>query len=99
MWIDMGKLIRERVLDKNGNALPADLASGSYEIRDLTNKGVGNLFEGKVIYDKTYGHVTYGCGGCCGYRPPTLWYNPLGIPFSSFQGNGVDSFDTCGGYQ
>ena len=61
MWIDVGKLIRERVLDKNGNTLPADLTSGSYEIRDLTNKGVGNLYEGKIIYDKTYGHVTYGC--------------------------------------
>jgi hypothetical protein len=68
MWIDMGKLIREHVLDKNGNALPADLTSGSYEFRDLTNKSIGNLFEGMVIFDKTYGHVTYGCAGCCGYN-------------------------------
>ncbi len=39
----------------NGKTLPSDLTMGSYEIRDLTNKGVGTLFEGKVIYDKTYG--------------------------------------------
>jgi hypothetical protein len=57
MWIDVGKLIRERVPDKNGKTLPADLTSGSYKFRDLTNIGVGTLFEGKVIYDKTYGHV------------------------------------------
>jgi hypothetical protein len=59
MWIGVGKLIREQVADKNGNTLPGDLTSGSYEFRDLTNKGVGNLFEGKVVYDKTYGHATF----------------------------------------
>src|SRR5205807_435361 len=53
MWIDVGKLIRERVPDKNGKTLPSDLTMGSYEFRDLTNKGVGRLLEGKVIYDKT----------------------------------------------
>jgi hypothetical protein len=57
MWIDLGKLIREHVPDKNGKPLPPDLSSGSYEFRDLTNTGAGTLFEGKVIYDKTYGHV------------------------------------------
>jgi hypothetical protein len=61
MWIDIGKLIRENVPDKNGKTLPADLTSGSYELRDLTNKFVGTLFEGKVIYDKTYGHASYTC--------------------------------------
>lgn len=65
MWIYVGKLIREHVPDKNGNTLPEDLTSGSYELRDLTNVGVGTLFEGKVIYDKTYGHAAYGCGFCC----------------------------------
>ena len=60
MWIDVGKLIREKVPDKNGQALPADITSGSYEIRDLSNKAIGTLFEGKVVYDRTYGHVTYG---------------------------------------
>ena len=62
MWIDVGKLIREHLPDKNGKTLPADLTSGSYEFRDLTDIAIGSLFEGKLIYDKTYGHVTYGCG-------------------------------------
>jgi hypothetical protein len=95
MWIDVGKLIREHVPDKNGNVLPANLASGSYEVRDLTNIGVGNLFEGKVVYDKTYGHVTYGCGLCCAYAETGLWFNPLGIPFLSSRPTGVDGYDTC----
>jgi hypothetical protein len=95
MWIDVGKLIREHVPDKNGNVLPAILASGSFEFRDLTNKGIGNLFEGKVVYDKTYGHVTYGCSGCCGYNAPYFWHDPLGIPIGGVAGNGVYAYDTC----
>ena len=97
MWIDVGKLIGEHVPDKNGKVLPADLVSGSYELRDLSNTGVGNLFEGKVVYDKTYGHVTYGCGMCCGYSNALLDLNPLGIPFGNLADNGVSAQDGCSG--
>ncbi|HVS87243.1 MAG TPA: hypothetical protein VHF01_03355 [Candidatus Acidoferrum sp.] len=95
MWIDVGKLIREHVPDKNGKALPADLSSGSFEIRDLTDIGIGSLFEGKLIYDKTYGHVTYGCSLCCTYGSPWLAYNPLGIPFTGDSQNGVWAYENC----
>jgi hypothetical protein len=95
MWIDVGKLIREHVADKNGKTLPQDLTFGSYDIRDLGNNGIGALFEGKIMYDTTYGHVTYGCGICCAYKPPVLLWNPLGIPFQGTSANGVDAFDTC----
>lgn len=43
MWIDVGKLIREQVPDKNGKFLPQDLTSGSYQFRDLTDKFIGSL--------------------------------------------------------
>jgi hypothetical protein len=97
MWIDVGKLIREQIPDKNGKALPMDLASGSYEFRDLTNKGVGTLFEGKIIYDKTYGHVAYGCGTCCGYSSAyvRVFFDPLGVPFRSTAGQGVNAYQNC----
>jgi hypothetical protein len=72
MWIDVGKLIREHVPDKNGKTLPEDLTSGSYEIRDLTGSGLGTLFEGKITYDKTYGHAAYGCATCCDFQRPNL---------------------------
>jgi hypothetical protein len=95
MWMDIGKLIRENVPDKNGKTLPADLTSGSYEIRDLTNKGIGTLFEGKIIYDKTYGHVTYGCSECCGFHSVLPLYNPLAVPDLGTAANGVHGADTC----
>lgn len=97
MWIDVGRLIRERVPDKNGNILPIDLAEGSYEFRDLTDFGIGRLYEGKVIYDKTYGSVAYGCANCCAYRSPGIINDPLGIPFLGVSPNGVAAENTCGG--
>ena len=95
MWMDIGKLIRENIPDKDGKTLPADLTTGSYELRDLTNKGVGTLFEGKVIYDKTYGHVVYGCAACCGWANPALWYNPIGVPFQGSTEDGVTAWYPC----
>jgi len=96
MWIDVGKLIREQVPDKNGKTLPLDLTMGSYEFRDLTNRGLGTLFEGKVIYDKTYGHVAYGCAACCGWKGPAkMWYDPLGILASSTAGQGANLYSNC----
>src|SRR5437660_3636605 len=96
MWIDVGKLIRQSVPDKNGKTLPADLSAGSYEFRDLTNPGLGTLFEGKVIYDKTYGHVAYGCATCCGYNATELYFNPLVIPLPGPPGDsGVWGYSVC----
>jgi len=97
MWIDVGGLIRERVPDKNGKTMPMDLASGSYEFRNLTGPGNATLFEGKVIYDKTYGHVAYGCGGPCCDTNPYVQFNPLGVPFQGTSGQGVYVPDNCGG--
>jgi hypothetical protein len=96
MWIDVGKLIREQVPDKNGKVLPAGLSSGSYEFRDLNDHLAGTLFEGKVIYEKTYGHVTYGCMNCCDYTTPHFTFNPLPIPFQGTAPNGVWATD-CNG--
>lgn len=96
MWMDIGKLIREQVPDKDGKTLPADLTSGSYEVRDLNNKAAASLFEGKVVYDRTYGHVTYGCAACCGYTDPIFnWYDPLSVFFQGIADDGVDGWYPC----
>jgi hypothetical protein len=47
---------------------------GSYEIQQIGHRGPGTLFEGKVIFDKKYGSVTYGCATCCG-----LYHRPIRI--------------------
>jgi hypothetical protein len=39
-------------------------------LRDLDHAYVGQLYEGKLVIDKTYGHAAYGCMICCGHNPP-----------------------------
>ena len=79
MWIDVGKLIRESMPDKNGQVLPASLTSGSYEIRDLTHTGVGALPRGLAT----------------GRRPPTIADSPsisdCGVLASSLARMSTDS--------
>jgi hypothetical protein len=96
MWVDMAKLIREQLPDMNGRTLPSNLMMGSYELRDLTDPAVGNLFEGKVTVDKTYGHVAYGCATCCGYGvAPYMYYDPIGVALGFDSGQDVWDMDFC----
>jgi hypothetical protein len=98
MWIDVGSLISGHIPDKNGNVLPDDLSAGTYEIRQPGHGGIGSLYEGKVVYDKTYGHATYGCASCCAYKGAfTFVYNPLGIPDDGTAPQEVKAYDTCSG--
>src|SRR5260370_30825954 len=93
--MDVAKRPAAQLADKNGLPRPPALSSGSYKFRDLTNKGVGTLFEGKVIYDKAYGHVAYGCTICCGVSSAFFWSNPLDWPVLSTDPNGVNGRDSC----
>ncbi len=96
MWVDVGDLIREHIPDVNGNFLPTGVTQGSYDLREL-GTGIGTLYEGKVVYDKTYGEATYGCMVCCGYKLMELEYNPLGIPVTFQEDQSVLAWDTCSG--
>jgi len=72
LWLDVGHLVRDQVPDSGGHTLPVATMTGSYELRDLDHQLVGQLYEGKLVIDKTYGHASYGCGGCCGYTVPEM---------------------------
>jgi hypothetical protein len=96
MWVDVGKLIREQVPDKIGLVLPLNLMMGSYELQDLTDPAFGNLFEGKVIVDKTFGHVAYGCAECCGLATvPWMLYNPMDVTPGQQSPQDVWDIDYC----
>lgn len=89
LWLNLGDLIHNAVPDKNGKVFPASLTSGTYNLQDLKppKSLAGSLFEGKIIVDKTWGHLTYGCMQCCGYAPMGLSPSPFGLPvtISGFQ--------------
>jgi hypothetical protein len=97
VFIDIGELIRDQVPDKNGNILPAIVASGAYSLKVISSPLHVALYEGKVITDKTYGHATYGCMICCGYGHGVF----ISDPTSAFPGGsssvGVSGNDFCAG--
>ena len=76
VWANVGDIIHGQIPDKNGRTIPRDVMMGSYELRDLDHIGVGYLYEGKLVIDKTWGHGYYGCAGCCGYEGQRLLPNP-----------------------
>lgn len=96
MWVDVGDLIRSGRADIHGKVLPKTLTSGSYQFRDLTNPGTGSLFEGKVIYDLTNGHVTYGCAACCSPRNIFMTFNPFLVGLAASVYDSVSEQDGCG---
>ena len=72
LWLNMGDLIRNQLPDIKGRTLPADLTSGTYEIREPGRNNDPSIFEGKIIVDKAYGHLAYGCTTCCGDGYPSM---------------------------
>jgi hypothetical protein len=98
MWLNFADLIHHSVPDRKGNALPVEITSGTYDLEDLNPGLGGNLIEGKVVLDKTWGHLTYGCLTCCGYTPYLL----LDPTLVGVGGNGsIDPYGTnnCTGTQ
>jgi hypothetical protein len=73
--------------------------TGSYELRDLDHATVGQLYEGKLVIDKTYGHAAYGCGSCCGYNSVQLSPDPFGGPPGIDNDDYIYANDTCSGDQ
>ncbi len=97
LWLDVGRLIHDQVPDSDGRTLAPDTMSGSYELRDLDHATVGQLYEGKLIIDKTYGHAAYGCGTCCGDGVPTLLPDPFGGPPGINNTDVMQSLEQCTG--
>lgn len=97
LWLDIEHLVHDQIPDSDGHTLPPDTMTGSYELRDLDHATVGQLYEGKLVMDKTYGHAAYGCGSCCGYDTvvfdPTTFGGPPGIDNPEF----IHANDTCSG--
>ena len=96
MWLNFADLIHHGVPDRKGNMLPADVTSGTYDLEDLKPGLGGNLIEGKVALDKTFGHLTYGCLTCCGYTP-YLSPNPVNVTVGGSDGILAFGTNNCTG--
>ncbi|MGH9500086.1 MAG: hypothetical protein ACRD3L_13175 [Terriglobales bacterium] len=92
IWLNLGELLHNQLPDSDGATIPPDVMFGSYELRDLGHPVIGQLYEGKLVVDKTYGHASYGCNHCCGYSQSQLSPTPFGGP------PGIDNTDTYQSY-
>src|SRR5215469_12418472 len=97
MFVDFGQLIHNQIPDVNGQTLPANLTFGAYRVRDLTDSTAASLYEGKVIVDKTFGHVSYGCLICCGPDTPFMMYDPLTVSVGGSARQEVEAVSSCTG--
>jgi len=98
LWLDVGHLIHDRIADSDGNTLPAEVMEGSYELKDLDHATVGQLYEGKLVIDKNFGHAAYGCASCCGYYTPSLDPSPFAGPPGVDNQDFIYAQEQCGGY-
>ncbi len=76
----MGRIIREQIPDRDGHTIPPTVTSGSSELWDLDHPGLGHVFEGKLVLDKTYGRAFYGCNICCRQYGAALHVTPFSGP-------------------
>ena len=97
IWLNLGELIRNQVPDAEGRTIPPETTSGSYELRDLDHGLVGQLYEGKLVIDKTFGHAAYGCGSCCGYSQVQLTPSPFAGPPGIDNNDVIQATDPCNG--
>ena len=94
-WVNVGQIISAQIPDKDGKTIPGNVMMGSYELRDLDHVGVGFLYEGKLVIDKTWGHGYYGCGVCCGITSTKLTPNPNSGAVGTGAGNVFDALNAC----
>ena len=95
LWLNLGDMIRGAIPDRKGRTFPPDLTYGTYDIRQPNGAGNPSLFEGKIIVDKTYGHLAYGCVMCCGYAVPQMLANPEYLAVQGQDYLGVWATDQC----
>ncbi|MGA2694697.1 MAG: hypothetical protein ABSE92_01465 [Terriglobales bacterium] len=65
LWFNVEDLIHNRIADRKGNLLPADLTSGTYDLQQIGGKGT--LLPASQSADSTWGHeIRGGQVDCCG---------------------------------
>lgn len=81
MWLNFADLIHRRIPDRKGRLLPADLTSGTYDLRDLNPGKGGQLIGSELALDTTLGRqVQPDFDRCCGVGGPDMVPDIIEIP-------------------
>jgi len=95
LWLNMSEVIHDGIADDKGRKFPSDLTGGTYELAQPDDGTQPSLFEGKIIVDKTYGHLTYGCLECCVQTNARMMANPVNMPMYTSDSMYVQALDSC----
>src|ERR1700685_3685413 len=97
MWGNLASLIRDRVPDRKGNVLPADLTFGTYDVQQI-NSAPRSLALAGLAVDQTWGYrIAPPDGICCSAQAPG-WDQDLFHLYPTEIGQGsIDAVDSCNG--
>jgi hypothetical protein len=99
MWLNLAGLVRNRLPDRQGRALPVELSSVTYDVQDLTPGGHA-LMVSNLAVDNTLGNqVVPECPSCCGYNIPSITFapDPVNIVIDGTENLAVNAFNACSG--
>jgi hypothetical protein len=97
MWVNLASLIRDRIPDRKGNVLPADLTFGTYDVQQI-NSAPHSLALASLAVDQTWGYqIAPPYATCCSYGsmgwvPDSIVLDPEGIAVTD-----IDATDSCNG--
>jgi hypothetical protein len=96
MWVNLGQLIQQRVPDRNGNFLPVDVNTVTYDVQELSPGG-HNLIANDLTVNPSAGQAIPNYPRCCPYSD--YYYSPNYVQFI-YDGSApylIDAIDSCNG--
>src|SRR6202451_3738780 len=97
MWVNLASLIRDRVPDRKGNVLPADLTFGTYDVQQI-NSAPRSLALAGLAVDQTWGYRIAPPDGICCYDQDPGWNQDLfDLALGDTVTGNIDAIDSCGG--
>jgi hypothetical protein len=96
VWLSLADLIHHGVPDRQGRMLPADLHSGTYDLRDRNPGKGGQLIGSELALDTTSGHqVQPNSPFCCYSGNPSFYPSIEEVILFQYYPLAVEAFDLC----
>ena len=94
----MAQLVRQRIPDREGNTLPVDVSSVTYDLQDLTQRS-HSLTVGELAVGGTWGvqAVQPPCPECCGQDVLGFSPDPVDLATGNTDTVAIDGVEACNG--
>jgi hypothetical protein len=97
MWVNLASLIRDRVPDRQGTVLPADLTSSTYDVQQI-GPAAHSLLLGSLAVDQTWGYqIAPPYPICCSDQDPSWVPNTFNLYPTEIGQGSIDAVDSCNG--